>query len=158
MLVRHFFPPISSGTQLNSTQNPQQGGWRFMILEVPSNPGHSVTLWYQVTKVGMNIFNFCSALYTLMSFSDTFTFFLSPPQPPFQIHATNAVRMMCIFLLLFIFFFLQVCSTQGNWVTCLWGDLNNSAPTTWPSDRKEIYFSYVNAAMTVVILRRETCI
>ena len=22
----------------------QQGGWRFMILEVPSNPGHSVIL------------------------------------------------------------------------------------------------------------------
>ena len=22
----------------------RQGGWRFMILEVPSNPGHSVTL------------------------------------------------------------------------------------------------------------------
>ena len=23
----------------------RQGGWRFMILEVPSNPGHSVILW-----------------------------------------------------------------------------------------------------------------
>jgi len=22
-----------------------QGGWRFMILEVPPNPGHSVILW-----------------------------------------------------------------------------------------------------------------
>ena len=24
----------------------QEGGWRFMILEVPSNPGHSVILWF----------------------------------------------------------------------------------------------------------------
>ena len=24
----------------------QRGGWRFMILEVPSNPGHSVILWF----------------------------------------------------------------------------------------------------------------
>ena len=24
----------------------RQGGWRFMILEVPSNPGHSVILWF----------------------------------------------------------------------------------------------------------------
>ena len=28
----------------------QQGGWRFMILEVPSNPGHSVILWDMTFK------------------------------------------------------------------------------------------------------------
>ena len=25
-------------------------GWRFMILEVPSNPGHSVILWYMCSR------------------------------------------------------------------------------------------------------------